>query len=362
VKTIRSFFWVIVLSFHVSSAGAHLLPILSGTLNVIEQNVYVVLSLPASAFWGLDKGPDGALDIDQYHWVEESLIAQTKQGLRVDGDGQTPELIELMTQVSPRDRKSPTDQDALVVMLEYRFAATPKTVLIKTNLFGDRASEQQLTIKAQKGEDIDTAVLTPLQDSHVLFQSPGSTLIRFMGTGVEHILFGWDHLIFLSTLLVSGRGLRQLLILLTAFTIAHSVTFFLATNGLVRFHPDLVELAIAGTIILSALKNILATPIPAAVFALLVFSCGLIHGLGFASSMNTIGLVGSRMVATLLGFNLGVEIGQVFFVLFWILCTRIYYRVGSIDPDGRASSVLSWFFLCAGIFWFYERALTAFGI
>ncbi|MFZ4655090.1 MAG: HupE/UreJ family protein, partial [Methylococcaceae bacterium] len=139
-----------------------------------------------------------------------------------------------------------------------------------------------------------------------------STLIRFMGTGVEHILFGWDHLIFLSTLLVSGRGLRQLLILLTAFIIAHSVTFFLAANGLVRFHPDLVELAIAGTIILSALKNILAIPIPAAVFALLVFSCGLIHGLGFASSMNTIGLVGPRMVATLLGFNLGVEIGQVF--------------------------------------------------
>ena len=362
MKTIRSFFWVIVLSLHVSSAGAHLLPVLSGTLNVIEQNVYVVLSLPASAFRELDIGPDGSLDIDQYHRVEESLTAQIKQGLRVDSDDQAPELMELMTHVSPRDRKSPTDQDALVVMLEYRFVATPKTVLIKTNLFGDRASEQQLTIKAQMGEDIDTAVLTPLQDSHVLFQSPGSTLIRFMGTGVEHILFGWDHLIFLSTLLVSGRGLRQLLILLTAFTIAHSVTFFLATNGLVRFHPDVVELAIAGTIILSALKNILAIPIPAAVFALLVFSCGLIHGLGFASSMNTIGLVGPRMVATLLGFNLGVEIGQVFFVLFWILCTRIYYRVGSIDPDGRASSVLSWFFLCAGIFWFYERALTAFGI
>ena len=355
VKTIRSTFWVIVLSLHVSSAGAHLLPILSGTLNVIEQHVYVVLSLPASAFRGLDKGPDGAMDIDQYHRVEESLTAQIKQGLTIDGDGQAPELIQLMTHFSPRDLKSPADQDAIVVMLEYRFAATPMIVLIKTNLFGDRATDEQLTIKAQKGEDVDTAVLTPLQDSYVFFQGLGSTLFRFMGTGVEHILFGWDHLIFLSTLLVSGRGLRQLLILLTAFTIAHSVTFFLASSGLVRIYPDLVELAIAGTIILSSLKNILAISLPAAGFALVVFSCGLIHGLGFASSMNTIGLVGPRMVATLLGFNLGVEIGQVLFVMLWIGGIRLLRQFTEEGLHPLYTNLPSWISLAAGLFWFFER-------
>ena len=355
VKTIRSTFWVIVLSLHVSSAGAHLLPILSGTLNVIEQHVYVVLSLPASAFRGLDKGPDGAMDIDQYHRVEESLTAQIKQGLTIDGDGQAPELIQLMTHFSPRDSKSPADQDAIVVMLEYRFAATPMIVLIKTNLFGDRATDEQLTIKAQKGEDVDTAVLTPLQDSYVFFQGLGSTLFRFMGTGVEHILFGWDHLIFLSTLLVSGRGLRQLLILLTAFTIAHSVTFFLASSGLVRIYPDLVELAIAGTIILSSLKNILAISLPAAGFALVVFSCGLIHGLGFASSMNTIGLVGPRMVATLLGFNLGVEIGQVLFVMLWIGGIRLLRQFTEEGLHPLYTNLPSWISLAAGLFWFFER-------
>ncbi len=355
MKTIRSTFWVIVLSLHVSSAGAHLLPILSGTLNVIEQHVYVVLSLPASAFRGLDKGPDGAMDIDQYHRVEESLTAQIKQGLTIDGEGQAPELIQLMTHFSPRDPKSPADQDAIVVMLEYRFAATPMIVLIKTNLFGDRATDEQLTIKAQKGEDVDTAVLTPLQDSYVFFQGLGSTLFRFMGTGVEHILFGWDHLIFLSTLLVSGRGLRQLLILLTAFTIAHSVTFFLASSGLVRIYPDLVELAIAGTIILSSLKNILAISLPAAGFALVVFSCGLIHGLGFASSMNTIGLVGPRMVATLLGFNLGVEIGQVLFVLLWIGGIRLLRQFTEEGLHPLYTNLPSWISLAAGLFWFFER-------
>lgn len=355
VKTIHSTFWVIVLSLHVSSAGAHLLPILSGTLNVIERHVYVVLSLPATAFRGLDKGPDGAVDIDQYHRVEESLTAQIKQGLIIDGDGQAPELIQLMTHVSPRDPKAPTDQDAIVVMLEYRFAATPMIVLIKTNLFGDRATDEQLTIKAQKGEDVDTAVLTPLQDSYVFFQGLGSTLFRFMGTGVEHILFGWDHLIFLSTLLVSGRGLRQLLILLTAFTIAHSVTFFLASSGLVRIYPDLVELAIAGTIILSSLKNILAISLPAAGFALVVFSCGLIHGLGFASSMNTIGLVGPRMVATLLGFNLGVEIGQVLFVMLWIGGIRLLRQFTEEGLHPLYANLPSWISLAAGLFWFFER-------
>ena len=360
VNTIRSIFWGIGLYLQVSSACAHLLPVLSGTLNVIEQNVFVVLSLPASAFPELEQGPDGSLDMDQYHRVEKRLTAHIQQALSFDSLDQTPELIQIMTQVSPRDRKLPSDQDAIVAMLEYRFATTPSIVRIRTNLFGHSGPDQQLTIKAQKGEDVDTAVLSPLQDTYTFFQGPGSTLIRFLGTGIEHILIGWDHLIFLSTLIVSGRGFRHLLILMTAFTVAHSVTFFLAARGLVAFNPDLVELAIAGTIILSALKNIAAIPLSTVGFTGLVFACGLIHGLGFASSMNTAGLSGTRLIPTLLGFNLGVEMGQILFILLWGLCAQVFHRFVSADPQRRPYRGANWIFLCAGIFWFYERAATYF--
>ena len=136
---------------------------------------------------------------------------------------------------------------------------------------------------------------------------PG-VLAAYARLGVEHILTGYDHIAFLLALLVASRRLRSLVGVVTAFTAAHSVTLALAALGLVRVPPGLVELAIALSIAYVASGNLLRkephTP------WLEAFGFGLLHGLGFASFLGQ-ALAGEPLVVSaLLGFNLGVELGQ----------------------------------------------------
>jgi hydrogenase/urease accessory protein HupE len=144
--------------------------------------------------------------------------------------------------------------------------------------------------------------------------SPGQTSrISFFWFGVEHILTGYDHLLFLAALLLACTTLREAAAIITCFTVAHSITLALAALDIVRIPASIVEPAIALTIVCVAAENLYHTPVlwhRAAIACLF----GLIHGLGFASALREIG-VGSMpggIVAPLLKFNLGVEAGQLF--------------------------------------------------
>ncbi len=338
-----------------ANALGHLLPVLSGTIRVEANNVYVVLSLPVDAFQGLQLSPDGRLDADQYDQAESRIHLALKEQFILTGGKGSPELIELITKRSVKNEKLASDRDVILAMMEFRFQEQPQAIQVKTSLFGHFDSERQLTLKASNGRDGETAVLTPIQDSYVFFDGPMSILFRFISTGIEHILLGWDHVLFLLTLLVSNRGFRSTFILLTSFTLAHSATFFLAAEGLVHINTDLVELAIAATIILTSLKNLLHIPVKASKLALLVFACGLIHGLGFASSIATIGVTGQGMILTLLGFNVGIEIGQLTIVLIWIMGIHLLRQVAADDLYPVQINLPSWISLSAGLFWFFER-------
>jgi hydrogenase/urease accessory protein HupE len=125
--------------------------------------------------------------------------------------------------------------------------------------------------------------------------------------GVEHILTGFDHLVFLLGLLLVGGRLRTLLGIVTAFTVAHSLTLAAAATGLLTPPPALVEAAIAGSILYVGLENFFVRE-PRHRWRL-TFVFGLVHGFGFAGALAEIGLK-DHLVPTLLGFNLGVEAGQ----------------------------------------------------
>jgi hypothetical protein len=128
--------------------------------------------------------------------------------------------------------------------------------------------------------------------------------------GVEHILLGWDHLAFLAALLLAASRLRAVLGIVTAFTLAHSVTLGATALGWVSLGPrasTAVEVIIALSIVVVAAENILRdTPRHRAAVA---FGFGLVHGFGFASVLKEYGL-GDQAARALLGFNLGVELGQ----------------------------------------------------
>jgi hypothetical protein len=130
--------------------------------------------------------------------------------------------------------------------------------------------------------------------------------------GVEHILTGWDHLLFLFALLLGTRGIRHVAIAVSAFTVAHSITLALAVFDVVALSPRIVEPAIAASIAYVAFENALRPDAPHRWRS--TFAFGLVHGLGFAGALRGLALARERLLPTLLGFNVGVELGQLLVV------------------------------------------------
>jgi hypothetical protein len=157
---------------------------------------------------------------------------------------------------------------------------------------------------------LDVSTPTSAEENRASVGNIGSfeTFCGAVHMGAEHILAGWDHLLFLATLLLGIAATRSLLFAMTAFTVAHSITLALAALGLWTPSPRWVEPAIAASIAISAGVSLTSTK------ALrpwrLTFALGLLHGFGFASALDQLGLRGSRGITVLLGFNLGVEAGQ----------------------------------------------------
>lgn len=134
----------------------------------------------------------------------------------------------------------------------------------------------------------------------------------FIKLGVEHILKGYDHLLFLCGLLVACRRLRSMAGIITCFTLAHSITLALAALDVVTIPSRIVEPLIAASIVFVGVENLLRRDSEPKGRWALTFAFGLVHGFGFASALKGIGLGsgGASLVAPLFGFNLGVEIGQ----------------------------------------------------
>jgi hypothetical protein len=169
-----------------------------------------------------------------------------------------------------------------------------------------------------------TAVLRADSPSFVVpaATAPASPIARarsYFGAGVAHILAGVDHLLFVLGLLLLVRGAGALVRTITAFTLAHSITLALAVTAAVRLPPAPVEAAIALSLVL--LAGELARPpggVPPTLSrrrpAVLAFAFGLLHGFGFAGGLRALRVPGGDLPFALLGFNLGVEAGQLAFV------------------------------------------------
>jgi hydrogenase/urease accessory protein HupE len=141
---------------------------------------------------------------------------------------------------------------------------------------------------------------------------PPNIFLAFLRLGVEHILTGYDHLLFLFALLVVAQGLWSSIKIITAFTVAHSLTLALATFNIVMIPGAIVEPLIAATIIYVGLENLLRRTPPKGRWWL-TFLFGLVHGFGFARVLRELGVAsdGMGVAVPLLSFNLGVELGQI---------------------------------------------------
>jgi len=181
------------------------------------------------------------------------------------------------------------------------------------------------------------------------------SLFGWVRLGVHHIFAGVDHLAFLVAVLLVGGSWKRTLALVTSFTVAHSITLGLAAMGavaLTALAAKWVEVAIAASIVWVALENLCLRQHRHR--ALLTFAFGLVHGLGFASALTDYGL-GESAPAALLGFNLGVELGQAAVVIGVHPLVRLLEARHIVST--WAVRVGSGAVFAAGAFWMVDRAL-----
>jgi hypothetical protein len=184
---------------------------------------------------------------------------------------------------------------------------------------------------------------------------PMATLAHFVREGVAHIFSGYDHIAFIVTLVLGLATWRRLALIVTAFTAAHSLTLALATLGLVTLSPLLVEPLIALTVFLVA-ADALVRP-RAAPLAVVAFAFGLIHGLGLSNVLRDLGLTGRELLPALLGFNLGVELGQLAIVApIFVVVVRLRRREATF---ARVRSAVCLLVALAAAVWVVVRVRTA---
>jgi hydrogenase/urease accessory protein HupE len=182
------------------------------------------------------------------------------------------------------------------------------------------------------GGAAQTERLSPTKTTFVVQTVPGAWEIAttYLRLGIEHILFGFDHLLFVLALVILVRDWRRVTLTVTAFTVAHSITLAAATLGLVNVPGPPVEAAIALSIVLVAVEIVNARrgmPSVAARWPWLVAFCfGLLHGFGFAGALAEVGLPHHAIPIALLFFNVGVEIGQLVFVAVVLMAGEMFRR------------------------------------
>jgi hydrogenase/urease accessory protein HupE len=192
-------------------------------------------------------------------------------------------------------------------------------------------------------------------DARVIRQGmpPGSTAVRFTALGIEHILTGYDHLLFLAGVLVVIHRWRDVIQTISAFTIAHSITLAMATVGVVNMPGRIVEPLIAASILYVGLENLLRNE--AASRWKLTFGFGLVHGFGFATALRDLGLgtSGLGVALPLASFNMGVEIGQ---IAVSVLLVPLFRKL-SARPLARVqfASAGSVVVVLAGGYWLIQR-------
>lgn len=185
---------------------------------------------------------------------------------------------------------------------------------------------------------------------------------RFTQAGIEHIFLGYDHIAFLIAVMLWARRLWPVVKIVTAFTVAHSITLSLAALAILRIPSAIIEPAIAASIIYVAVENFLSRNIGQRWRD--TFAFGLVHGFGFASALEELGLPRGARAEALASFNIGVEIGQIAIVSLVLPALLMIDRLSAApraEPNRRPAVVyaISGVIILLGGYWFLARTVFA---
>ncbi len=327
---------------------------------------------------GLDSDLDGAISWGELQQQHQNIAAFALAHLRVTRDG-----VDCVA--TPRRQLVDRHSDGAYSVLEFEFDCPRRvgTVAVDYRLFFDLDPTHRGLLRVRNGASETTLVLSPAAPTAHLGTDgtgtdgtgtdgigPWRQLASYWRQGVWHIWIGYDHILFLLALLLpavlrrEGRswrpvgGFRKILVrvagVVTAFTVAHSVTLAVAALGWVSLPSRWIEATIAATVMLAALNNLF--PIFGEKPWRAAFLLGLIHGFGFATVLRDLGLPDGALARALAGFNLGVETGQLaivtaFLPLAYLLRNTRLYRHGVVVLGSVLVATIA-------LVWFVERSLN----
>ena len=347
----------------------------------VDGEVRVLLRVPLAAMRDVDfasRGP-GYLDLGRVAGQLEEAARLWLLGdfaLYADGEVLAPPALDAVRVALPDDAAFADPGSAYAAVLSRRLPesvnvyweqALLDVALTYANPAGPQARFQVEPTFARLGistltrivfvpTDGGPRVLTLAGDPGRLSLDPGSGEVfgRFLGNGAAHVLDGMDHLLFLLALAIPLQRIRSLVVVVTAFTLAHSLTLGAAALGLVPaglWFPPLVEMLIAATIFYMAIENLFQPSFQRR--WLVAFGFGLVHGFGFSFALReSLQLAGDHLLTSLAAFNIGIELGQIAVLLVTVPVLRV---LGRRLPQRIPAIVISALVAHTAWHWLLER-------
>jgi hypothetical protein len=314
----------------------------------------MTLTFPTRLVERFDTDQNGVLSNAEVQAKNTELSKFLAQKIKVLSRGQ--EATFEIKAASTIKNLGPKENTHSTLVLTYKLESGVKDFSIFYNLFLDGVSSASCVATIFYNNQLQEIIFRPSnREFRLEKQAATIDFFGFVKLGIEHILTGYDHLLFVLSLLMLGGGLKYLLKVISAFTLAHSISLSLAALNIVHLPSKLVESSIALTIAFVAAENLWRKDVTALTKSRWIFTFifGLIHGLGFAGVLEEIGLPKNNLAISLLGFNVGVEIGQLAVVIPAFLVLQALKR---IPWELRIRQTVSVFAVLAGLFWFVERA------
>jgi len=330
-------------------AQAHWADLAVAEIVVGETKAEITLAFPTGLVAWADDNRNGQLSAAEVRAYQPRLEAFLAERIRLT-DGGRPGVLAVRAADEPAGTHS-------TLLLVYTWPSPVRAVRIHYGLFLPGVSTASCLATILQDGRVQSVVFTPESREFTVElgrQAIWQQAASFVVLGIKHIWGGYDHILFLLSLLMLGGGLRYLIKVVSAFTVAHSLTLSLAVLNVVTLPPRWVESAIALSIVYVATENFWRKEQALRNRWLITFGFGLVHGLGLASILKEIAIPRANLALSLASFNVGVEIGQVAivaiaFVLIWLLRAWPWEVVVRRLVSAAAAT--------AGVFWFIQRAI-----
>jgi hypothetical protein len=335
---------------------AHWADLAVADIQIRERDVDLNLTVPTGLIAQFDDDRNKQLSELEITKHQKDIQEFLSEKIRLTVAGQENDTLIIKSTVAknlPSNLVATPDTHSNL-LLQYHWTEPIDQLQMHYDLFVPGVNTARCLAQVFRGDRVDNLVFTPESKNAALIDAPiAQQITSFIQLGIEHIWTGYDHILFLISLLMLGGELGYLLKVVTAFSLSHSVTLFLAALNIVSVPSRWVEIAIALSIAYIASENLWRKK-PQARWQL-AFGFGLIHGLGFSSALQELDLPRTNLVTSLASFSVGIELGQ-FAIVLVVYSALFYLRKFSWDLTIRR--LISVGVIVMSAIWFWERAFN----